>query len=342
MSQVPQYQIKRAIVEGWQDYAMTPARIYQLFAELDRDAQEDIQRFVRTGEIKIDVGYPKGQVAVPSITIILSGDDETDAFLGNITRSGGTPDSTPPEHSYDRGPVETTPGVASASGLAGPGRRIVDPTRAIGGTRTTIQVAEDLWWPGQLQRNPAAVVGIIAGRGAGQIRPLKSHTAKELEVAIAWDVAPDVTTVFEVRDQAAAFAGEPALIYEADSGSEYETLGTFDTTELQLQVLHTTPDMTAFIATLLKAILLEKRRVLGARGIHNMRVRRSDLTPRPEYVPDDAYLQSLNVSFRNMFEVVTEIAVGSSFELAPRTQDTGAPTTVLLGDLGAEEPTIGS
>ena len=81
MSLIPEIVFRTAINRGLQTFRREPKLIDQLFRNLDAESVRQIRDFVLRQAIYVDVNYPRSDLKLPAIVILLQSETEETAFL---------------------------------------------------------------------------------------------------------------------------------------------------------------------------------------------------------------------------------------------------------------------
>lgn len=100
-----------------------------------------------------------------------------------------------------------------------------DAGTATSGAASTLTDSTKAW---ATNRWANYAVRILAGTGAGQIRPIVSNTATALTIVGAWETNPDATSVYSIQgdpDKAVMFVGGIAAVPIINFGSQVQSFG---------------------------------------------------------------------------------------------------------------------
>lgn len=301
MSLIPEFIFQTIIVRGIRTLRNDSKFLDQLFRNLPQAQVQQIRDFIRTEAINLTLNFPRSELKLPSIVILLKNDNEAadGTYLGDSMGIGNVDD-----FGFD-GPIEgeTLGGAASTSSLSGQGAIIFGPHRVLSATLNTIRVSERTWKNDQLVVE-GVTVHIVGGTGVGQTRTLVSNGTNVLMVSPNWTVAPDSTSIFEVRAAQPEILGEPTALYDRrDAVSYVERLGSLYDTMYEFQIVGQTPESTIILNTIVRSIMTLSRTFLEQQGIISMQLSATDFVPRAEYIPDKGFVRALRVSFKNPFDI---------------------------------------
>lgn len=282
----------------------------QLFRNLDQQSAAEMRKFILEHQIYLDINYPREALRLPAIIILLKSENEAQAYLGD---SMGM-DSVPEVLSYDD-EFEVLGGAASVSTMGGQGRLISGPHNVLTATNNTIRIADRLWNIDQF-RVGVHTLGIIGGRGVGQLRKINTNGENTLLVDANWTVVPDTTSLFEIRSEPGEIIGEPRSVYTREDARNIERLGQLYSMNYQIQIITQNPELTVYLHAIVKSIFVLSRQFMEGQGIINFKLGATDFVPRPEYQPDLAYMRALNIDFLYPFDVFTEVTdLAASFNV---------------------------
>lgn len=316
MSLLPEFIFRTIIVRGIRTIRQDTRLLDQLFRNLDLESAQQMREFIRTQKIYIDINYPREDLKLPAIIILLRAESEAQAFLSDSMGVGQIPDSMSYD-SMENSEEEVLGGAASVSTLSGEGPIVFGPFRASGGTNNTLSVAERTWSLDQFMAGGVRTVHILSGTGVGQQRNITANGPTAIMVRPNWSTIPDATTVFVIRDPVSEVVGEPRTLYAREGANHVERLGSIYNLSYQVQVIGPNPEMTIYLAAIVKAIFTLARQYLEGQGIMVMKLGATDFIPRAEYQPEHAYMRALNVDFQYPFDVFAELGdLASSFRIA--------------------------
>lgn len=303
MSLIPEFIFQTTISRGIDLLRTDPRYIDQLFRNLSQGDQQQMRSFIQQHQIDLSINYPRSQLSVPAIVVLLKSDNESSqgAYLNDFMGY-----DTPDEFSYD-GPIENEVlgGTASTTQIHGPGEVIFGPSRVLSATNNTLSVTNGEIYTNQFTdgrvRNR---IYIVAGTGKGQQREVVSNSSSAIMVDSNWDTNPDNTSIFEIREPAREVLGEPSKLYDRrDPSTVVERKGSLYTNKYQIQLVGGNQEQTIYLYAILKSIFTLSRVFMEGQGVINLRMSGSDFVNRPEYIPDFAYMRVLNVEFEHPFDV---------------------------------------
>ena len=306
---MPEFVFRTAMVRGIRTIKQDTRFLDSLFRNLDQQSASEMRDFMLKHTIYIDINYPREALKLPAIIILLKSERESQAYLGD---SMGT-QQLPQALSYDGYSDveeelrdEILGGAATISALTGQGTIKYGPARVLSSTANVLKVADRVWNSSQWLAGDHTV-HLIGGTGAGQKKTITANGEDTLMVDTNWQVIPDATTIFEIRDTPLETVGEPRAIYDRARGNFIERRGSLYALNYQIQVIGPNPEFTIYLHAMVKAIFTLSRLFLEQQGIINLQMGATDFLPRAEYQPDHAYMRALNVEFLYPFDIFEEL-----------------------------------
>jgi hypothetical protein len=300
MSLIPEFIFQTIIARGIRTLRNDSKFLDQLFRNLPQAQTEQIREFLRTNTIHLTLNWPRSDLKMPSIVILLKNDNEASdgTYLADSMGIG-----RPDEFGFDGELPETLGGAATTSSLSGQGKIVFGPHLVLSATLNTIKVSDTTWKNDELVVE-GVTVHIIGGTGVGQQRTAVSNSRNTIMVSPNWTTIPDTTSVFEVRAAEVEVLGEPTALYDRrDPASFVERLGSLYDTMYEFQVIDQKPESTIILNTIVRSIMTLSRTFLEQQGVINMQLSATDFVPRAEYIPDHAYVRALRVNFKHPFDI---------------------------------------
>lgn len=310
MSLIPEIILQHVIAGGINDMRRDPDRISQLFRNLPASQTEGIREFIRNNSIDIAIGYPRQDLKLPAIIIILKSENEQFAVLNDLLGGGSSIYEPPEEMVWDdeNPPILGTGSVSSSNGVRRPTYKNVSVVSA---ARTEIIVSPKTFVPGDLVNSE---IRITSGAGKGQFRIISDNMDFSVAVSEPFNVIPDSTSKFDIRPQPYEVIGDPPRIFKqsdrtmARYGSGYRCL-------FQINIVTDHQELTVFLYTIIKAILTINRVRLEGLGLVTMKMSGSDLNFESEFLPTFSYSRYLTLDFVYFFEVFMNIGdIATKFE----------------------------
>lgn len=314
MSLMPEFIFRAVIARGMRTVRQDSRFLDQLFRNLDQQSAAQMRAFILEHKIYLDVNYPRTQIKLPAIIILLRSEQEEQAYLNDNMGVDCLPDELTYDDFSGQG-YDVLGGAASASTLTGQGPVKSGPHQVVAGTVNGITIADSVWNINQF-RVGTNTVEIVGGTGAGQQRLITANGKNTLLVSKAWTQIPDTTSVFVIRGEPGEVVGEPASLYKRQNSAKIERLGSLYRLSYQIQIIAPNPELTIYLHAIVKSIFTLGRVFLEKQGIINMSLSATDFVPRTEYQPDHAYMRALDVSFLYPFDVFVELqGLAESFNI---------------------------
>lgn len=308
MSILPEVLLRTVIVRGMRTIRENPILLDQLFKNLDALTQEDMRNFILKNKIWIHANYPREDLLLPAIVLLLRNEQEHQTWLGESMGLG-----VKSEFVWDDRSNETLPvvkGAASLSGAAGLGELKFGPFMVSEATSTTLTIATREWDIDEYKRikdTEPHTVRIIGGLGTGQIRDITANSQVQLTVSQAWSLVPDDTSVFEIRGPEKEIVGEPKSIYTADQSCFVERLGPYYDMTYQIQIITENPTLTILLHAIMKMLFILSRQFMEEQGLIDFELSATDYVNAPPYAPIRAYMRAMQIRFKYPFEVFSEL-----------------------------------
>lgn len=344
MAIVPEIILQRAIITGIQGIRKDPRIINMLFKNLPIDQQENIKSYILDKTIDFSLNYPRSEIKVPAIILLMKNESEAHTFLGDITGSPPNYDMPDDDMAMETLGGSTAASTSSMSGL---------PPKVLGGLRVVSQVSvtsspsgssdhsgltfleadQDLIDEVFSQKSswPSLTLHVIAGAGIGQTKMISAISSSRLDIIGTFGVNCDSTSIVDIRyseDPEAAY-GQPVRAYEVGDTSQLRIGANYDG-QYQLEVLAGNQEEVIYLYTVLKAILFAQRTFLEAQGIMSLKISGTDLAPRSELLPDEIFTRSMTLMFTYPFDFIVEQEVARAIQISL------TPSTVV----GGPEPGI--
>ncbi|NJL53727.1 hypothetical protein HC928_00380 [bacterium] len=328
---VPEIILQRAIISGFQAIRKDPRIVNNIFKNLPLTQQEAIKNFILEKSIDFSLNYPRTDVKVPAIVMLLKSESESNNFLGDIM--GAPPNYDMPDQDMH---IDTLGGhAASTSDMDGLPRKVVGPLAVLESvgdnairftpeaSETIVEVfsARDLW--------PCLRLHVVAGTGAGQVENISSISNDQLDIVGSFELQLDSTSLVDIRyaDDPEGPYGEPIRAYTNNTG--LLRIGANYEGQYQLEVLAGNQDEVIYLYSVLKAILFSQRKFLEAQGLMSVRISGTDLAPRTEMLPDEIFTRSMTVQFTYPFNFMVEQDVFKQIQLTLASTSPGDSTSTL-------------
>lgn len=326
---VPEIVLQRAIVTGFQAIRKDPRILNMIFKNLPIAQQESIKSFILEKSIDFSLNYPRTEIKVPAIVMLLKNETESQGFLGDIM--GAPPNYDMPDQDIH---LDTLGGNgASISDMGGLPAKVIGPlqvatTLPSGNAITFTEEAQDEINAVFSERSnwPCLVLHVVAGAGVGQVKNISSITTDQLDIVDTFELNLDSTSLVDIRyaDNPESAYGEPLRSYEQNSG--LLRIGANYEGQYQLEVLAGNQDEVIYLYSVLKAILFSQRSFLEAQGLMSLRISGTDLAPRTELLPDEIFTRSMTVQFTYPFNLMVEQEVARAIQITFTSVNPTSPT----------------
>jgi hypothetical protein len=316
---IPDIVIQRAIINGFRALRKDARIIDMIFRNLPRAQIALIKQFVQEKNIDFSINYPRSDIKVPAIVMLMKNESEAQTFLGDVMGAGPHYDMPDNDSSY-----ETLNGNGQqASDMDGLPRRVIGGLRVLEtltGSQSVTFVEDDQelivetfstrssWEPLKLH--------VVGGTGKGKVYDISQISTNQLDIVGTFDVDLDSTSVVDIRysDDPEGAYGEPQRVYDADSTSLLRLGANYDT-QYQLEVLAGNQEEVIYLYAILKAVLLSQRSFLEAQGIMAMKITGSDFAPRSEFLPDEVFMRNMIIQFTYPFTFLVEQDVATAIDV---------------------------
>lgn len=314
MSILPELIIQQTLVRGIRAFRENEKLTDMLFRNVDISERQAIRDFLRNDSVEICINYPDQDLKVPSIVILLKSEAESQPFIGDLQQSFTdlrNMDVVPFGKDELEG-VQTVVGSGSVSRVAHQPPLVMVPTKAVGGTSTSILAPEsmtNLFDP--FEENVSIV--ILEGTSKGDTRivdsimPVRGEGVR-IEVTKPFTSIPDSTSVFKIIGpyEDNGVTGIPEKIYT--SSDKVERMGTVFKCTYQMDMTGTSPEAAIYLYNIVKAIFFAANDLLIKQGFLTfVRMSGSDMAPIIDYAPTLVYRRSLSIDFEYSFDVFKEI-----------------------------------
>lgn len=305
MSAMPEHIIQRVIVNGFAKIRQDSRILDAIFRHLSQSQVEAIRSYIQNHAIDFSLNYPREQINVPAMVLILKNESESQTWLGDVMGDSSSPFVPDPELSYD-----------TLGGHSGSTSDTSGLPRKLATLGVEVSDADTVWFNEDqtdivtfLQESPpeAMKLHVISGTGQGQVFDVLRIRSDSLDIDGTFEVYLDDTSVIDLRvaDDPEMAVGEPSRVYDSDSrnlirrGMNYEA-------SYQLHVLAGGQDEVIYLYSILKAIIVSQRAFLEAQGLQALSIGGSDLAPRSEFVPSEVFQRVMTVKFFYPFSFLDE------------------------------------
>jgi len=329
MAVLPEIILQCAIINGFVAIRKDPRIINMLFKNLPLVQQEQIKRYILENQIDFNINYPRTEIKVPSIIMLMKTENESQEFLGDVM--GAPPHYNMPDQDMA---VDTLGGGTAASVSE------MDslPRLILGGLRVATQIPTDVTLPGgpsssaltfvpddqdlinevfsQRSNWPCLQLHVVAGAGAGQRKLINLISSDQLDIVGTFDVNCNSSSIVDIRyaEGAEGTYGQPVRSYAVNHLGQIRLGANYDG-QYQLEVLAGNQEEVIYLYTVLKAVLFAQRRFLEAEGIMALKISGTDLAPRSELLPDEVFNRSMTLQFTYPFSFIMENEVYKAIQI---------------------------
>lgn len=314
---IPEILLQRALIRGFKEMREDPRILDTILRNLHQDQLEAAKNMLLTTPVDFNVNFPRKEPTLPSLVLILKGEGEAQAFLGDVMGDRTRLSVPMPELSND-----TLLGHgASVSGSSGLPVKVAGPlgvANQTSGNSLLLEEGEDIT---HLSNNlldfPTGCLKlyIVDGAGAGEVYDILSLGPETIRIIGAFSPELDSTSVVDIRkpkDPELA-EGEPSRVYSHDGS--YLRKGVNYEVNYNLHILSGHQEEILYLYAAVKAILLKQRAFLESQGIINLKMGGTDFAPRTEFLPDEVYQRMMTLQFIAPFDILEEQETYSSIEI---------------------------
>lgn len=326
MSIIPEILLQRVIVQGYRQLRADPRLLDSIFKNLTQQHLAAVKDFILNAEVQFSINYPRQDLKVPSLVLILKNESENVPFLGDSMNTIGGP---PADLTYD-----TLDGHGgSVSTLKGLPAKLLGPLEVTDSDDQTATFANETAFEELLDDPPGAVLAhVVSGTGAGQVHQILRIRANELDIVGTFDPYLDSTSRIDIRlaDDSEMALGEPSRVYDAGNRRNLRCRGAEYEVTYHLHVIAGGQDEVVFLYSAIKALLLSQRPLLEAQGIIAMKISGSDFAPRTEYLPSEVFQRMMVLTFTYPFSFIEELDLPDKLivNLIPDDPVTGDPCDI--------------
>lgn len=329
MSVIPEIILQRAITDGMQGIRKDPRIINMLFKNTPANYQESVKNYILNNTIDFNINYPRTEVKVPAIVLLLKGETESNAYLGDI--AGAPPNYDMPDSDMAIDTLGSGAG-ATISSMKGLPKAILTGLRVaaqipvnnnlLGSPENTALtfVEDDQDLINETFNNssswPCLMCHVVAGSGAGQVQSIAIISSDRLDLVGTFRVNCDSSSVIDIRpahDHELPY-GQPVRSYEVGNTSQLRIGANFDG-QYQLDIVASHQEEVIYLFIVLKAILFLQREFLEANGIMNLKTSGSDLSLRSEFLPDECFFRSMTLQFTFPFTFIVEKEMAKAIQI---------------------------
>ena len=330
MAVIPEVILQRAIIQGFRAVRKDSRLIDVIFRHLHQDQLAAVKQFILETSIDFSINYPRKDLRVPSLVLLLKNESEAQTFLGDIQGDGS--DSFVPDQEFT---IDTLGGhAASISPSSGLPRKIAGPLGVASQESTSTILFDDdqTELVEELLENPIGCLKlyVVSGAGAGKVYDVLRIRNDGLDIDGTFELNLDNTSVIDLRvpDDPELAVGEPSRVYKPSTsllkkGVNYEVT-------YQIHVLAEQQDQVIYLYALVKALLLTQRAFLESQGVQALRIGGSDFAPRTEYLPNEIFQRMMNLTFTYPFSFLEEQEVFTSLRLDILPEPAEDPASAVL------------
>lgn len=308
MSVLPEVILHRAVIAGFRAMRQDSRVLDGIFRHLNQTQLEAVKKFILETPIEFNINFPREDLKVPSLTLILKNEGESEAFIGDIM--GDKTDLYVPDPELQ---ISTLGGnAASTTDSSGLPVKVAGPLNVSQQTDANsllfdegediTEIVENL-----LENPPGCLkLYVVEGAGAGQVYTVLRLRPDGVDIEGAFDPQLDDTSVVDIRefDDPELAVGEPSRVYAQDGS--YLRKGVQYNVNYALHVLAGQQEQVIYLYATIKALLLSQRVFLESQGIKNLQIGGTDFAPRSEYLPDEVFQRVMNLSFVYPFSILEE------------------------------------
>jgi len=318
MAVLPEIILQRSIINGMQGIRSDPRIINLLFKNLPEVQQEQIKQYMLTKIIDFNLNYPKTEVKVPAIILLLKTESESNQFLGDLMGvhpNYGMPDQDMAIDTLGGNGGATISPTAGLPALVLGNLHVlsqvnmvdtgVRPYSVVRFTEEDQEVLEAFF--SENSSWPPLAIHVVSGAGAGQVKIIDSICSDRLDIEGIFEVNCNETSIIDIRlaeDKELAY-GQPTRQYDVNNKTQ-RRIGANYEVQYQLEVLAGSQEEVIYLYCILKAILFAQRDFLEAQGVMALRISGTDLAPRSELLPDEVFTRSMTLQFSYPFDFILE------------------------------------
>ena len=314
---IPEIILQKALIKGFKDMREDPRILDTILRNLNQDQLQQAKNILLNTSIDFSINFPRKEPTLPLLALILKGEAEAQAFLGDVMGNRTQLSVPMPELSHD-----TLLGHgASVSGSSGLPVKVAGPLSVASQTGSnSILFTEDVdieHLSNNLLDFPTGCLKlyVVDGSGVGGVYDIFSLGPETLKIIGAFDPALDSTSVVDIRkprDPELA-DGEPSRVYSHDGS--YLRKGVNYEVNYNLHILSGKQEELLYLYAVVKAILLKQRAYIEAQGIINLKIGGSDFAPRTEFLPDEVFQRMMTLQFIAPFDFLEDQETYKSIEL---------------------------
>lgn len=305
MAVLPEVVLHRVFIAGFRSIRKDTRLLETIFRNLDQQSLAQVKNFILTNSIDFGINYPREKPKLPGIYMLLRGENEAQAFLGNMGGAAPNYDVPDEEFTYFLG------GNGDPETLGG------EQSLILGNLKVNYSANSKVYFQASSEealneliasdKVPQPVAVVVSGTGKGQSFPVLSISTNSIDIDGTYDPQLDTTSVINLRrlNPDPQTVGEPSKLYRGGSTNIYRTSVNYST-QYQLMILAGSQEQVLYLYSIVKAILLSQTAFLEQEGILGLQISGSDFAPRSEYLPNDIFQRVMNLQFTYPFDFLEE------------------------------------
>lgn len=312
MSIIPERVFQNEIRAGMKILRTNPRLLASLFGHLTEPEFESIVTFIVKQPITFHINYPRDELNLPSLILLMKTENESQGFLGDVL--GDEPHYGLPDPQFQADSSDTAESTSTMPGLT---PKLFGNLAVVSSAGSGVTVEETAEWLELVEDGIGlpAKLHVIAGTGKGQVATICKIGPTTIDIDAPFDVNLDNTSLVDVRsgDTSEQIVGEPSRALNPNArvariGSNYET-------QYQLDIVAGHQEQVIYLYTVLQAVFFLRRKSLESQGIQALRISGSDFAPRSEFLPDEVFHRVMNLSFTRTFGMLVELEEINNIEL---------------------------
>lgn len=311
MAVLPEVILQRAIIQGLRQVREDPRILDAIFRNLHQDQLVEVKNYILNNTINFSINFPRQEVRLPSIVMVLKNESEAETFLGDVMGLGPDQDISYDTLSGHGASVSGSSGLPSK--IAGPLEIAsqASPSRVLFSADASDIVSDLLKDP-----VPSMKAYVVLGTGAGKVYDVIAISPIGLDIEGTFEPQLDNTSVIDLR---VAFDpeladGEPSRVYGANSSNLLRKGVNYDTV-YQVHVIAKQQEHVLYLYSVLKALFLMQRKYLEGQGIMALKISGSDFAPRTEFLPTEVFQRMMTLQFTYPFSFIEELETFEKFNV---------------------------
>jgi hypothetical protein len=317
---LPEIIIQKALAEGFRSIKQDSRLIDVLYKNVPQKTLEQIRTYLMNVQVDCCFNYPRKDLQVPAIVILLKAESEAEQFLGDYMGDDVDQDMIYDTADGHGGSVSDLDGLQAAvlQEIATEGSSASEVFIDVDSLEEYLEVFPELVQGGHYQ------LYVTKGTGAGQVRDIASFTANSIDITEDFAVLLDSSSFVDIRKTGEVLTeGEPSRVFATNNF--YERRGVHYKVQYQLQIIAGHQDEVIYLYSIVKALLLSQRPFLEGQGLMVFELAGSDLAPKSEYLPSDVFMRVLNMSFTYPFSYINVLSTPSTIQVNAQIDELGSP-----------------